>query len=30
MTHRFALSQATEAYELFDKGRTDKVAIMWV
>jgi len=29
VTHRFALSQVKEAYELFDKGRTGKVAIVW-
>jgi threonine dehydrogenase-like Zn-dependent dehydrogenase len=29
VTHRFPLSRAKEAYELFDSGRTGKVAIMW-
>ncbi|HEY0075454.1 MAG TPA: zinc-binding dehydrogenase [Abditibacteriaceae bacterium] len=29
VTHRFALSQAREAYELFDGGQTGKVAIVW-
>jgi threonine dehydrogenase-like Zn-dependent dehydrogenase len=29
VTHRFALEQAKEAYELFDSGRTGKVAITW-
>ncbi|GAC1372826.1 MAG: zinc-binding dehydrogenase [Ktedonobacteraceae bacterium] len=29
VTHRFALDQAKEAYELFDTGRTGKVAIVW-
>jgi threonine dehydrogenase-like Zn-dependent dehydrogenase len=29
VTHRFALSQAREAYELFDAGQTGKVAIVW-
>jgi len=29
VTHRFPLSQAKEAYELFDSGRTGKVAIVW-
>jgi threonine dehydrogenase-like Zn-dependent dehydrogenase len=29
VTHQFPLSQAKEAYELFDSGRTGKVAIVW-
>ena len=29
VTHRFPLSQAREAYELFDTGKTGKVAITW-
>lgn len=29
VTHRFALLQAREAYELFDTGQTGKVAIVW-
>ncbi len=29
VTHRFKLSQAKEAYELFDTGRTGKVAFVW-
>jgi threonine dehydrogenase-like Zn-dependent dehydrogenase len=29
VTHRFALDQAREAYELFDGGQTGKVAIVW-
>lgn len=29
VTHRFALEQAKEAYELFDDGKTGKVAITW-
>ena len=29
VTHRFALNQVKEAYELFDKGKTGKVAIVW-
>lgn len=29
VTHRFSLDQAREAYELFDGGRTGKVAIVW-
>ena len=29
VTHRFPLSQAKEAYELFDSGRTGKVALVW-
>ena len=29
VTHRFALEQAKEAYELFDSGKTGKVAIVW-
>src|SRR6185437_6347248 len=29
VTHRFPLDQAREAYELFDAGRTGKVAIVW-
>ena len=27
VTHRFALERAKEAYELFDSGKTGKVAI---
>lgn len=29
VTHRFRLEQAKEAYELFDSGKTGKVAIVW-
>jgi threonine dehydrogenase-like Zn-dependent dehydrogenase len=29
VTHRFSLHQAREAYELFDSGKTGKVAIVW-
>ena len=29
VTHRFGLDEAREAYELFDGGRTGKVAITW-
>ncbi len=29
VTHRFGLEQAREAYELFDSGKTGKVAIVW-
>ena len=29
VTHQFRLDQAREAYELFDSGRTGKVAIVW-
>jgi threonine dehydrogenase-like Zn-dependent dehydrogenase len=29
VTHRFALKQAKEAYELFDSGKTGKVVIVW-
>ncbi|WP_420799386.1 zinc-dependent alcohol dehydrogenase family protein [Ktedonospora formicarum] len=29
VTHRFPLAQAREAYELFDSGKTGKVAIVW-
>ncbi len=29
VTHRFTLEQAKEAYELFDGGKTGKVAIVW-
>ena len=29
VTHRFPLEQAREAYELFDSGKTGKVAITW-
>jgi threonine dehydrogenase-like Zn-dependent dehydrogenase len=29
VTHRFTLAQAKEAYELFDTGRTGKVAFVW-
>jgi threonine dehydrogenase-like Zn-dependent dehydrogenase len=29
VTHRFPLEQAQEAYELFDSGKTGKVAIVW-
>jgi threonine dehydrogenase-like Zn-dependent dehydrogenase len=29
VTHRFAIDQAREAYELFDSGQTGKVAIVW-
>ena len=29
ITHRFGLEQAHEAYEVFDTGRTGKVAIVW-
>lgn len=29
VTHRFTIDQAKEAYELFDTGRTGKVAIVW-
>ncbi len=29
VTHRFSLAQTREAYELFDTGRTGKVAIVW-
>jgi threonine dehydrogenase-like Zn-dependent dehydrogenase len=29
VTHRFSLKQAQEAYELFDTGRTGKVALVW-
>jgi len=29
VTHRFALEHAKEAYELFDRGKTGKVAITW-
>jgi len=29
VTHRFTLDQAKEAYELFDSGKTGKVAIVW-
>lgn len=29
VTHRFPLEQAREAYELFDKGKTGKVVLVW-
>ncbi len=29
VTHRFTLAQGREAYEMFDTGRTGKVAIVW-
>ncbi|HVC79776.1 MAG TPA: zinc-binding dehydrogenase [Chloroflexota bacterium] len=29
VTHRFTLDQARDAYELFDGGKTGKVAIVW-
>jgi threonine dehydrogenase-like Zn-dependent dehydrogenase len=29
VTHRFTLQQAQEAYELFDSGKSGKVAIVW-
>jgi threonine dehydrogenase-like Zn-dependent dehydrogenase len=29
VSHRFPLEQATQAYELFDAGKTGKVAIVW-
>ena len=29
VTNRFSLEQAREAYELFDTGKTGKVAIVW-
>jgi threonine dehydrogenase-like Zn-dependent dehydrogenase len=29
VTHQFSLDQAREAYELFDQGKTGKVAIVW-
>ena len=29
ITHRFALSEATEAYRLFDTARTGKVVLVW-
>jgi threonine dehydrogenase-like Zn-dependent dehydrogenase len=29
VTHQFSLDQAREAYELFDLGKTGKVAIVW-
>jgi threonine dehydrogenase-like Zn-dependent dehydrogenase len=29
VTHRFTLAQAKEAYELFDTGKTGKVAFVW-
>jgi len=29
VTHRFALDQVKQAYELFDSGKTGKVAIVW-
>jgi threonine dehydrogenase-like Zn-dependent dehydrogenase len=29
VSHRFALTQAQQAYEIFDTGRTGKVAIVW-
>jgi 2-desacetyl-2-hydroxyethyl bacteriochlorophyllide A dehydrogenase len=29
ITHRFTLDQATEAYRLFDGGRTGKVMLVW-
>jgi len=29
VTHRFALDQARDAYEIFDGGQTGKVAIVW-
>ncbi|HEX9995744.1 MAG TPA: zinc-binding dehydrogenase [Abditibacterium sp.] len=29
VTHRFALEEAKEAYELFDSGQSGKVAIVW-
>ena len=29
VTHRFALNQVKEAYELFDRGKTGKVTIVW-
>jgi threonine dehydrogenase-like Zn-dependent dehydrogenase len=29
VTHRFSLDQAREAYEIFDGGKTGKVAIVW-
>lgn len=29
VTHRFTLDQVKEAYELFDTGKTGKVAIVW-
>jgi threonine dehydrogenase-like Zn-dependent dehydrogenase len=29
VTHKFGLKQAKEAYELFDSGKTGKVAIVW-
>ncbi len=29
VTHRFALNQAKQAYELFDSGKTGKVAMVW-
>jgi threonine dehydrogenase-like Zn-dependent dehydrogenase len=28
-THTFRLDQAREAYEIFDQGKTGKVAIVW-
>jgi threonine dehydrogenase-like Zn-dependent dehydrogenase len=29
VTHRFPIEQAKQAYELFDSGKTGKVAIVW-
>ncbi len=29
VTHQFTLDQAREAYEIFDQGKTGKVAIVW-
>ncbi len=29
VTHRFPLAEASEAYQLFDSGRTGKVVLTW-
>ncbi len=29
VTHRFPIERAKQAYELFDSGKTGKVAIVW-
>ena len=29
VTHRFSLEAGKEAYEMFDSGKTGKVAIVW-